>query len=244
MASTLVPGVTPGQDGDGADRVKMWETRWEQGETAFHKSNVHKMLEKLMPKLNPDGNLKKILVPLCGKSVDMKWLADQGIVAIGIEGVPQAIQEFFTENSLERVESNVSGLGPSGKLHQSRDSMIKIYGGDMLQFSTTVEGTFDAIWDRGSLVALDREDVPGYAKILTDVLNKGGRILVEVMEYTNQSLSVLEESARPPPPHAMFEPQMRDLFEPQCTVEKVDHDCLKFAGRVDFNLAYYLIVKK
>ena len=45
-------------------------------------------------------------------------LSDQGIVTVGVEGVQQAVEEFFTENGLERIESSITGLGPGGKLHQ------------------------------------------------------------------------------------------------------------------------------
>ncbi|GFN80627.1 thiopurine s-methyltransferase [Plakobranchus ocellatus] len=52
-------------------------------------------------------------------------------------------------------------------LSQSKDGMIKLYCGDMLQFSSSFEGTLDAIWDRGSLVVLDRSDVPRLVKKLS-----------------------------------------------------------------------------
>ncbi|GFO31828.1 thiopurine s-methyltransferase [Plakobranchus ocellatus] len=147
------------------------------------------MLIKHLDKLNPDRKLRKILIPLCGKTLDMKWLAEQGLVTVGVEGVQQALDEFFSEAGLDKSETSITGLGSYGKLFQSKDGMIKLYCGDMLQFSSSFEGTFDAIWDRGSLVALDRSDVPRYAQILKDLLNVGGRLLVEVMGYDLDSMS-------------------------------------------------------
>ena len=39
-------------------------------------------------------------MPLCGKSLDMKWLAEQGHSVVGIDIVELAAQQFFTENDL------------------------------------------------------------------------------------------------------------------------------------------------
>ncbi|GFR64455.1 thiopurine S-methyltransferase [Elysia marginata] len=241
MASESTP--TPDHGQESCDRVKTWEAMWEQGYTPFHVPNVNKMLQKYISKLNPDGNLKKIFVPLCGKSVDMKWLADQGFVTVGVEGVQQALDQFFLENGLDKTETNVTGMGPAGKLIQSKDGMIKLYCGDMMLFSTAFEGTFDAIWDRGSLVALNREDVPGYVKILKDLMHKSTHILVEVLQYDLQVMADLDESQRPPPPHSMSGHQMKELFEPQCNVEEIDRYASKILGGKDINFVYYLITK-
>lgn len=233
----------PDSADDTCDRLQKWDTMWEEGRTGFHRSHVTKMLQKHFEKLKTNGKLKNIFVPLCGKSLDMKWLADQGIVTVGVEGVLQALNEFFAENNLEKTETEIKEFGPSGKLLQSKDGMLKLYCGDMMQFSVNIEGTFDGIWDRGSLVALDREDVPSYVKILKSLMNPGSRILMEITQYDLQQFEGWDESDKPPPPHSMNERQLKELFEPECTVEEVDREAVTFFRDKNLNMIYYLIIK-
>ncbi|GFO31831.1 hypothetical protein PoB_005833600 [Plakobranchus ocellatus] len=54
----------------------------------------------------------------------------------------------------------------------------------------------------------------------------------------------LDEAVRPPPPYAMFLPEMKDLFEPQCTIELIDRGSLEFRPGKDLKPTYYLIVKQ
>ena len=38
-------------------------------------------------------------MPLCGKSLDMVWLAAQGHEVLGVELAPLAVEQFFAENA-------------------------------------------------------------------------------------------------------------------------------------------------
>lgn len=42
-----------------------------------------------------------MLVPLCGKSLDMIWLAAQGNPVLGVELSQLAVEQFFDENELK-----------------------------------------------------------------------------------------------------------------------------------------------
>ncbi|MPC79199.1 Thiopurine S-methyltransferase [Portunus trituberculatus] len=37
----------------------------------------------------------RVLVPLCGKSPDMRWLYDRGNTVVGVEGAEKPVKEFF-----------------------------------------------------------------------------------------------------------------------------------------------------
>ena len=43
----------------------------------------------------------RIFVPMCGKSVDLRWLADNGHTVVGVEMAGIAVKSFFEENQLE-----------------------------------------------------------------------------------------------------------------------------------------------
>lgn len=65
------------------DEMTSWNQRWRSGQTAFHINEVHPCLSKFLGPFLDDGisspNFsKRILVPLCGKTVDMAFLQNLG----------------------------------------------------------------------------------------------------------------------------------------------------------------------
>ena len=62
---------------------EFWQTRWQEKRIGFNQSVVNPLLIKNMSHLNvPAGGC--IFVPLCGKSIDMVWLAAQGYDVVGV----------------------------------------------------------------------------------------------------------------------------------------------------------------
>src|SRR5690606_14309876 len=79
-----------------------WLARWRDERTHFHQQRVTPLLQKYWPTLGlPSGS--RVLVPLCGKSLDMLWLAAQGDAVLGVKLAQQAVEQYFTENSLVRA---------------------------------------------------------------------------------------------------------------------------------------------
>lgn len=51
-----------------------WHQRWQQNQIGFHQDTPTPLLQKHWPALGvPAG--ARVFVPLCGKSLDMAWLA-------------------------------------------------------------------------------------------------------------------------------------------------------------------------
>ena len=53
-----------------------WQRRWARNEIGFHLNEVNPYLRRHWPSLKLAQGAR-VLVPLCGKSLDMAWLADQ-----------------------------------------------------------------------------------------------------------------------------------------------------------------------
>lgn len=87
-----------GPDADSVERLARWQERWEAGKIMFHKSSVHSMLVSNYDVWCPDETAHRVFVPLCGKTVDMSWLAAKGHEVVGVEGVIKAIEEFAAEH--------------------------------------------------------------------------------------------------------------------------------------------------
>uniref|UniRef100_A0A0B7AQW2 thiopurine S-methyltransferase n=1 Tax=Arion vulgaris TaxID=1028688 RepID=A0A0B7AQW2_9EUPU len=224
-------------------RMIYWKNRWAAGKTEFHKTNVHQMLNKHLDKLIPEGKANKIFFPLCGKAVDMKWLADKGFTVVGVDGVSSALQDFYTEQGLESTVEDVTKAGKNIKVYKSPDDEIKLYCCDIMDFTREFEGTVDAVWDRGSLVALNREDVAEYVQVIKNILSPQGRILLEVVEYDVSIMADVEGPTKPPPPYPMYEEEVKKLYEPECTVQFVERNPFQFAGK-GIHAINYLIIRK
>ena len=51
-----------------------WHARWEANQIGFHRDEINVYLERYWPALGLDPG-SRVLAPLCGKSLDMVWLA-------------------------------------------------------------------------------------------------------------------------------------------------------------------------
>lgn len=49
-----------------------------------------------------------ILLPLCGKAVDLRYLYDLGHTVIGIEAIEQGAREFFEENEMTANKRDIA----------------------------------------------------------------------------------------------------------------------------------------
>ena len=78
--------------------ANFWHEAWEIGKTGFHMSSYNSTLLKFFPNLNIATG-ETVLVPLCGKSLDLIWLRDQGYKVIGVELSELAVLDFFKENN-------------------------------------------------------------------------------------------------------------------------------------------------
>ena len=54
--------------------LTFWHERWQKKETGFHQPAVNELLQLYWPRLGVEAGAK-VFVPLCGKSLDMVWLA-------------------------------------------------------------------------------------------------------------------------------------------------------------------------
>ncbi len=175
---------------------KFWINAWNEGRTAFHHENFHEKLLQYFPSLGAkEGQL--IFVPLCGKSQDMIWLAQQKLHVRGVELHEDAVKAFFSENHLSEPKL-------------TEDSHFKTYASQNIQiscgdfFKVSDEPIFDFIYDRAALVALPASMRVDYAKKLLQVLKVGGKYLLITYEYDQTQMSG--------PPFSVDEKEVRELF--------------------------------
>ncbi|CAB1351224.1 unnamed protein product [Coregonus sp. 'balchen'] len=196
-----------------ADRVMAlgeWEERWREERTGWHRPHVNKMLETNIEKVLDGRNGVKFFFPLCGKALDMKWLADMGHSVVGVEIAEKAIKQFFEENNMTYSEETVSAL-PGAKVYKSSERNISLYHCDLFNFSSAIEGQFGGIWDRGSLVAINPRDRQKYAALIRSLMDKDCRYLLDTLLYNPEVYKG--------PPFFVPDEQVQSLFGKSCDIE-------------------------
>ena len=206
-----------------------WLKRWEDNQIGWHKDTVNRFLIKYADELTQGRSSLRVFVPLCGKSLDMLWLADQGHNVVGVELAKQGIEEFFNENKLtfklEKVKIASATLTDPIDVYKCVERQITIFCCDL--FTLTAEdlgGEFDAIWDRGSLSAVQ----PGvgdrgkrYAKHMRSFLAANGRYMLDSLHYE------IDRGNRPP---ASISKELRndiygeDFFIKELKVDSIGND--------------------
>lgn len=157
-----------------------WRSRWQEGRIGFHQTEVNSLLKAHWPTL---PNQSTVFVPLCGKSLDMLWLASQGHRVIGIELSEIAAQDFFAE---QNVEPDVE---PHGSFISYRANNITILCGDFFDLTAADLKDVVAVFDRAALIALPKDMRQRYTKHLKTLLSDGCQLLLVGIEYDASSLS-------------------------------------------------------
>lgn len=195
-----------------------WQQRWASNEIGFHLSEVNPYLPQFWPALNvPAG--AQVLVPLCGKSLDMLWLAEQGYRVLGVELAQAAVEAFFSEQGL------VAEIDQLGELRRYRSGTIELLCGDF--FSLTAADLLEcrALYDRAALIALPAPLRERYAAHLASILPSGCAGLLVVLDYPQEQM--------PGPPFAVGEVEVQRLLAaPQWSVQVLEaRDVLAENGR-------------
>ncbi|XP_047460396.1 probable thiopurine S-methyltransferase isoform X2 [Mugil cephalus] len=189
-----------------------WEERWQEGKIGFHLPQVHMMLESNIDKVLNGRTGVRFFFPLCGKAVDMKWLADMGHSVVGVEISEKAIRAFFEENNMTYSEEPVPEM-PGAKVYRSSEKNISLYQSDLYNFSSSIEGQFGAIWDRGSLVAINPRDREKYAALIISLMAKDCRYLLDTLIYNPELYTG--------PPFFVPDEQLHSLFGKSCDIEEL-----------------------
>jgi len=160
-------------------RNEQWIKRWEEKNIHFHEESVNSLLIKHFKTLQLKHS-SNIFVPLCGKTLDISWLLMLGHNIVGVELSEIAVKELFEELYILPKVSKENGM----ICYQNEG--IRIFVGDVFDLDTKMLGNIDAIYDRASLVALEKETRIQYTQHLRTISNNAPQILI-CCEY-DQSL--------------------------------------------------------
>lgn len=184
-----------------------WIERWQRHEIGFHQNNVQPALVAHWAKLGIAKG-SNVFVPLCGKSIDLWWLADQGLNVVGNELSPLAVKEFFEERG------EAPDVRETGDFAVSAKDGVAIWCGDYFALNRAALPAFDAFYDRAALVAMPPTMQQAYADQLAALIPPGGQGLLISLDYDAQEMKG--------PPFAVPRSRVFELFDGTFDVTLVD----------------------
>ena len=174
-----------------------WHHRWHTAQIGFHLNEVNPYLVQYWPQLDvPKGS--RVLVPLCGKSVDLLWLAQQGYEVVGVELSPLAVAAFFAEQGLVADKKMT-------KTHEVwQNGAITLFCGDFFDLRPEDIGLIEAVYDRAALIALPETMRQGYIRHLMMLCPAPVKSLLVTLFY--------EQSRMDGPPFAVSPEEVQNLL--------------------------------
>ncbi|MGK9064930.1 thiopurine S-methyltransferase [Stutzerimonas chloritidismutans] len=181
-----------------------WHRRWSRNEIGFHLGEVNPYLQHHWPCLQlPPG--ARVLVPLCGKSLDMAWLAAQGFDVLGVELSEKAAADFFVEQGLQPE------IVPLGEFLRYQAGRVEILCGDFFSLTPAQVAGCVALYDRAALIALPPQMRQRYVAHLAQLFEAGCEGLLVTLDY--------EQPEMDGPPFAVSDVEVRQTLSPAWAIE-------------------------
>ncbi|MEH6493003.1 thiopurine S-methyltransferase [Halopseudomonas sp.] len=183
-----------------------WQARWQRGETGFHKAAVNPLLSRWWPRLQvPVGAV--VWVPLCGKSLDMLWLREQGQRVQGVELARSALEAFVSEHQL------ALDWQQQGEFSTATGDGFELFCGDFFALTPAMLQGVCAVYDRAALIALPEPMRVAYVAHTRQLLPAGWKMLLVTLDYPQEQ--------RPGPPFSVPDAEVKRLYA-GCQIEVLD----------------------
>jgi len=173
-----------------------WHERWQLGQIAFHQGAVERQLQQHWPGLQVTDGV--VFVPLCGKSLDLKWLRDRGLGVTGVELSSIALESFFLEHGI--LTRRTAG----DDFDRFESPGLRLLRGDLYRLSRETLGPVRAVYDRASLIAMTPDSRTRYVKQMSALTPPGTKTLLITVEYPQHQMSG--------PPFSVSAADVEDLY--------------------------------
>lgn len=184
-----------------------WLERWRAGEISFHKAAVNPRIVRHWPAVGVAAPTA-VFVPLCGKTLDMRWLAEQGHEVAGVELSTLAVEAYFAEAGERPARTG------DGELVRWQHGGTTLWCGDFFALDAARVSNVGAVYDRGALVALPAELRVRYVAHLLDIVPAATRILLLTVQY--------DQTTANGPPYAVHEEEIERLYGARCRVTRLE----------------------
>ena len=174
-----------------------WQQRWADNQIGFHQAQVNPYLQKYWPTLGLVPG-SRVLVPLCGKSLDLAWLAGQGHRVLGVELSRRAVEAFFHEHGLQ------AEVRQRGAFEVWRSGDVELWCGDIFALQAEDIGDCSGLYDRAAVIALPPQMRGAYMQLLSGLLLASCQGVVVTLDYDQALLGG--------PPFSVGDQELRQGF--------------------------------
>lgn len=184
---------------------EFWLRKWQARELGFHTPTAHPLLTRYFSTLALERQTR-VLVPLCGKSLDMHWLLHQGCSVVGVELSEIAIEELFQE--LEIIPS----ITQDGAHRRYSGPSITIFVGDLFELTRKQTGGVDWVYDRAALIALPEPMRTDYSQKLMQLSATAPQFII-ALQY--------DQSLQSGPPFSITGEMIEALYKPSYEITRL-----------------------
>lgn len=188
-----------------------WLERWNTNAIGWHQEKVEPALIEWASHRKPS----RILVPLCGKTLDMIWLRDHGYEVVGVELSSLACETFYLENKISFSKNNL------GDFNIYDGGGIRIINGDFFALTPALLGKIELVYDRAALIALPTALRVIYSKKIAE-------LKCEVLQI------VLDRSTKDQegPPYSVSPEEVTNLYQEYFEINLLNRYAVEARGPV------------
>jgi thiopurine S-methyltransferase len=213
-----------------------WHQRWAANRIGFHLPETNPWLQRYWPLLGLNSGAR-VFVPLCGKSLDMLWLLEQGYRVVGVEISRLAVAAFFEENGL------VPEIRQEQRFNRWRCDELELLCGDFFDLQATDLGPVAGVFDRAALIALPPALRSRYVTQLITLLDPGTQGLLITLGY--------DQPAMNGPPFSVMPDEVGRLFGSHFNITAVHtedvlagHERFREAGLSELTESVWRLVRR
>lgn len=190
---------------------EFWHKRWRNDQIGFHQSSVDRNLLRHWAALDIARNRSgsgRVFVPLCGKSLDMLWLQDQGHPVVGVELSTIALESFCMENGVPARRRVLE------RFDVYEAANLELFRGDFFALTAALLGEVAAVYDRAALISWTAELRVPYVSHLAALVSSGTPMLLVAVEYPQAQMSG--------PPFSISRDEVARLYSHHFEMREID----------------------
>ena len=161
---------------------EFWHERWRTGQIGFHQSAVDRHLNRYWAELGLAAH-SRVFVPLCGKSLDLQWLREQGHSVVGVELSAAALESFCMEQGVPARRRTLD------RFDVYEAAQLQLYRGDFFALTPELLGSFAAVYDRAALISWTPVLRAAYVAKVAALSRPGTQTLLIATEYPQAQMS-------------------------------------------------------
>ncbi|MDO6459395.1 thiopurine S-methyltransferase [Granulosicoccaceae sp. 1_MG-2023] len=185
---------------------EFWHKAWQRGRQGWQQQETNPQLLRYWDDFAAPADAS-VFVPMCGKSLDMLWLLEQGHGVVGVELSEYGVQSFFRENGLKACVTEEEAY------MVYRCDALTIYAGDYFALDAAKTASCPVVFDRAALVAMPARMRGDYVNKQAALLKPGGRVFLITLNYPQEEMQG--------PPFSVEDGEVRQLYQRYFAVEQV-----------------------